>query len=181
MIKKILIATIFTIIVCFGGYDIYIRIQKSHEPKLVFVDESLRIVSDENVNPFHYVLKATDYKGKDINDKEHLTFTLKSLGKKKMKITYKLDDSKGHSVKKELELKKVKIKKYVPEGEQKGTLNDSDKKLNKVFLFADYDGIAIRAMAEADNYGYESSQNYIVKEVLNDSDELIGYECVFLN
>lgn len=106
---------------------------------------------------------------------------MKSIGKKKMKITYKLDDSKGHSVKKELELKKVKIKKYVPEGEQKGTLNDSDKKLNKVFLFADYDGIAIRAMAEADNYGYESSQNYIVKEVLNDSDELIGYECVFLN
>lgn len=50
-----------------------------------------------------------------------------------------------------------------------------------MFLFADYDGIAIRAMAEADNYGYESSQNYIVKEVLNDSDELIGYECVFLN
>ena len=75
----------------------------------------------------------------------------------------------------------MKIKKYVPEGEQKGTMNDTDKKLNKVFLFADYDGIAIRAMAEADNYGYESSQNYIVKEVLNDSDELIGYECVFLN
>ena len=70
------------------------------------MDESLRIVSDENVNPFHYVLKATDYKGKDINDKEHLTYTLKSIGKKKMKITYKLDDFKGHSVKKELELKK---------------------------------------------------------------------------
>ena len=181
MLKKILLAVIVIIIVCFGGYDIYTRIQKSHEPKLVFVDKSLRIVSDENVNPFHYVLKATDYKGKDINDKEHLTYTLKSLEKKKLKITYILNDSKGHSLKKDLVLKKVKIKKYVPEGEQKGTLNDSDKKLNKVFLFADYDGIAIRAMAEADNYGYESSQNYMVKEVLNDSDELIGYECVFLN
>lgn len=181
MIKKILIALILTIIVCFGGYDIYTRIQKSHEPKLVFVDKSLRIVSDENVNPFHYVLKATDYKGKDINDKEHLTYTLKSIGKKKLKITYVLKDSKGHSVKKELVLKKVKIKKYVPEGEQKGMMNSAQKKLNKVFLFSDYGGIAIRAMAEADNYGYESSQNYIVKEALDDSDKLIGYECVFFN
>ena len=64
---------------------------------------------------------------------------------------------------------KTKVKKVLP------------KKENKVFLFSDYDQIAIRAMAEADNYGYESSQNYTVKPALDENGELIGYECVFLN
>ena len=47
MLKKILIGMIVLIIVGFGGYDIYTRIQKSHEPELVFVDKDLRTVAEE--------------------------------------------------------------------------------------------------------------------------------------
>lgn len=78
-------------------------------------------------------------------------------------------------------LKKVKTVNYTPEGEQNGALSNAPKKENKVFLFSDYDQIAIRAMAEADNYGHESSQNYTVNPALDENGELIGYECVFLN
>lgn len=48
MLKKILIGIVVLIIVCFGGYDIYTRIQKSHEPELVFVDNDLRTVAEDN-------------------------------------------------------------------------------------------------------------------------------------
>ena len=52
-----------------------------------------------------------------------------------MKITYKLDDFKGHSVKKmNLKLKNGENSKSMFQKVNKnGTLNDSDKKLNKVF------------------------------------------------
>ena len=61
MLKKILIGIVVMIIVCFGGYDIYTRIQKSHEPELVFVDKDLRTVAEDNFNPYYYVIKAEDY------------------------------------------------------------------------------------------------------------------------
>lgn len=181
MLKKILIGMIVVIIVGFGGYDIYTRIQKSHEPELVFVDKDLRTVAEDNFNPYYYVIKAEDYRGKDINDKKHLAYKVKSKGKKSVKVIYILTDDKGHFVQKELTLKKVKTVNYTPEGEQNGALSNAPKKENKVFLFSDYDQIAIRAMAEADNYGHESSQNYTVNPTLDENGELIGYECVFLN
>lgn len=181
MLKKILIGMIVLIIVGFGGYDIYTRIQKSHEPELVFVNKELRTVAEDNFNPYYYVIKAEDYRGKDINDKKHLAYKVKNKGKKSVKVIYILTDDKGHFVQKELTLKKVNSVKYTPEGEQSGALSNVPKKENKVFLFSDYDQIAIRAMAEADNYGYESSQNYTVKPALDENGELIGYECVFLN
>lgn len=45
---------------------------ESHEPELVFVDKDLRTVAEDNFNPYYYVIKAEDYRGKDINDKKHL-------------------------------------------------------------------------------------------------------------
>ena len=186
MLKKILIGMIVLIIVGFGGYDIYTRVQKSHEPELVFVNKKLRTVSEDNFNPYYYVIKAEDYRGKDINDKKHLAYKVKNKDnknkdKKSVKVIYILTDDKGHFVQKELTLKKVKTVNYTPEGEQNGALSNAPKKDNKVFLFSDYDQIAIRAMAEADNYGHESSQNYTVNPALDENGELIGYECVFLN
>lgn len=97
---------IVLIIVGFGGYDIYTRIQKSHEPELVFVDKDLRTVAEDNFNPYYYVIKAEDYRGKDINDKKHLAYKVKSKGKKSVKVIYILTDDKGHFVQKELTLKK---------------------------------------------------------------------------
>lgn len=41
---------IVLIIVGFGGYDIYTRVQKSHEPELVFVNKKLRTVAEDNLN-----------------------------------------------------------------------------------------------------------------------------------
>ena len=66
MLKKILIGIVVLIIVCFGGYDIYTRIQKSHEPELVFVDKDLRTVVEDNFNPYYYVIKAEDCKKEKI-------------------------------------------------------------------------------------------------------------------
>ena len=65
------------------GVMIFIlSIQKSHEPELVFVDKDLRTVAEDNFNPYYYVIKAEDYRGKDINDKKHLAYKVKNKGKK---------------------------------------------------------------------------------------------------
>lgn len=179
--KKFFIGLFTILLVTFVGHDIYIRIQDSHKPTIVFVKKNLRTVATGEYNPYQYVIKANDYKGNDINDKKHLKVVKVRRTDKTLKVYFKLTDDMGNKTNKSLNLKLVKIKNHAPNGVLNGKKESSEKKENKTFYTSDFDNSTIRTQAEADNYGATSSQEYTVNPVMNDDGSIKGYECVFKN
>lgn len=177
--KKFLIAFVAIVIVGFGSYDIYQTILENRKPIIEFVAEKGRVSEGDNVNPYQYVLSATDYKGNNINNKKHIKAKLKLSNEDYFKYTYKIKDDVGNENVYTIKIKKGESVSYYPEGKQQGKNELSEVKENKIFYVSDYDGVTIKAMSEANLYGSESSQSFTVNPVKDENDNIIGYECVF--
>ncbi len=179
IMKKFLIAFVAIVIVGFGAYDIYQTILENRKPIVEFVEESGRVSEGDRVNPYQYIAKATDYKGNNINDKKHIKAKLKLKNDDYFKYTYTIKDNEGNENIYTIKIKKGEAVSYYPEGKQQGKNELSEVKENKIFYVADYDGVTIKAMSEANLYGTESSQSFTVNPVKDENDNIIGYECVF--